>query len=298
MTNLAHLTTESRNPASDGIDRMSALEIVRLINAEDATIAAAVGREGPSIAEAVEVIAQRLRRGGRLVYIGAGTSGRLGAIDAAECPPTFNSPAGQVLGLIAGGERAMTRSIEGAEDHPELAAADLESIGLSADDALVGIASSGRTPYVLGGLEYARSQGAATIAVACNSDASLSKYADLTIAPIVGPEVISGSTRMKAGTATKMVLNMLSTGAMVLLGKTFGNLMVDLQTTNSKLVERSRRIVVMLTGLTADEADRLLAQCNGELKTAIVAQRGSVTPQEARNRLQRAGGHLRKALDG
>jgi N-acetylmuramic acid 6-phosphate etherase len=297
MTTLENLTTESRNPASEAIDRMSALEIVRLINAEDTAVAAAVGREAESIARAVELIADRLRRGGRLVYIGAGTSGRLGALDAAECPPTFNSPPTQVLGLIAGGERAMTRSIEGAEDHPEFAVADLKSIGLSAADALVGVATSGRTPYVIGGLEYARALGAATIALACNRDASLAAHADVAIAPIVGPEVISGSTRMKAGTATKMVLNMLSTGAMVLLGKTFGNLMVDLQTTNSKLVQRSRRIVAMLTGLSAADSDRLLAKCNGELKTAIVSQRLSVSAEEARRRLDGAGGHLRKALD-
>lgn len=297
MTTLAQLTTEGRNPASEAIDRMSAVEIVRLMNGEDATVAAAVARESAAIARAIEVIADRLRAGGRLVYLGAGTSGRLGVLDASECPPTFNSPPGQVVGLIAGGLRALTRSIEGAEDHPEFGAEDLKSIGLTAADAVVGIATSGRTPYVLGGLEYARAQGAYTIGIACNRDTSLIACADLAITPIVGPEVISGSTRMKAGTATKMVLNMLSTGAMVLLGKTYGNLMVDLQATNSKLVERSRRIVAALTGLSLDEAEQTLAQCNGEVKTAIVVLRCSIAPEEARERLRRHGAHLRKALD-
>jgi len=298
MTALGHLTTEARNPASEAIDRMSAAEIVRLINAEDAKVAHAVLEEADSIARAIEIIADRLRRGGRLVYLGAGTSGRLGVVDAAECPPTFNAPHGQVIGLIAGGRGAMFRAVEGAEDRPELAAEDLKAIALSAADVVVGIATSGRTPYVIGGLEYARAVGAATIGLACNRDASLVAHAELAITPIVGPEVISGSTRMKAGTATKMVLNMLSTGAMVLLGKTYGNLMVDLQCTNAKLVERSRRIVAMLTGVSAHEAEQLLQECGGEVKTAIVAHRCAVGAGEARQRLQRAGGHLRKALEG
>lgn len=297
MTSLAELTTEGRNPASEAIDRMSALEIVHLMNGEDATIAAAVARESEAIARAIEVIADRLRAGGRLVYLGAGTSGRLGVLDASECPPTFNSPPGQVIGLIAGGPRALTRSIEGAEDHPDFGAEDLKSISVTAGDVVVGIATSGRTPYVLGGLDYAKAQGAYTLGIACNRDASLISSADLAITPIVGPEVISGSTRMKAGTATKMVLNMLSTGAMVLLGKTYGNLMVDLQATNSKLVERSRRIVASLTGRSPDEAERTLGQCNGEVKTAIVVLRCSVTPEEARQRLRRHAAHLRKAME-
>jgi len=218
-------------------------------------------------------------------------------LDAAECPPTFNAPPGLVVGLIAGGPPAMTQSIEGAEDHPELAAADLQSIGLTAGDVVVGIATSGRTPYVLGGLAHARAQGTYAIGIACNQDASLISHADLAITPIVGPEVLSGSTRMKAGTATKMVLNMLSTGAMVLLGKTYGNLMVDLQATNSKLVERSRRIVAALTGRSADEVDRALAECRGEVKTAIMVLRRSIAPEEARQRLRRHGGRLRRALE-
>ena len=226
------LPTEARNPASTDLDRMSTEELVRLINAEDATVAAAVEREAPSIAAAIDVIAERMARGGRLVYVGAGTSGRLGVLDAAECPPTFNADPGQVVGLIAGGREALARAVEGAEDSAEAGAADLRAIGLGADDAVVGIAASGRTPYVLGALDHARSVGAATIAFACNAQAEARHHADLGILPEVGPEVLTGSTRMKAGTATKMVLNMLSTGAMVRLGKTWGNLMVDVQATN------------------------------------------------------------------
>ncbi len=297
MNSLGHLTTEGRNPASEEIDRMSALQIAQLINAEDATVAAAVATQLEAIANAMEVIADRLRRGGRLVYMGAGTSGRLGVLDASECPPTFNSPPGQVIGLIAGGAQALTSSIEGAEDHPEFAVEDLKAISFSSADVLVGIATSGRTPYVLGGLAYARQLGAFTIGIACNREASLIAYVDLAITPIVGPEVISGSTRMKAGTATKMVLNMLSTGAMVLLGKTYGNLMVDLQATNSKLVERSRRIVCTLTGCSPAEAEQTLARCNGEVKTAIVVLRCALAPEDARRRLHQVGGHLRKALE-
>ncbi len=295
---MAHeLTTESRNPASEGIDRLSAIEIVRLMNAEDAKIAAAVGQEAEAIARAVEAIADRLRRGGRLVYIGAGTSGRLGVIDASECPPTFSVPPGQVVGMIAGGPGAMFKAVEGAEDRRELAIDDLQAIQFSSGDVLVGIATSGRTPYVIGGLDYARSLGAFTIGFTCNSDAALSAHAHVTISPVVGPEVISGSTRLKAGTATKMVLNMLTTGAMVLLGKTYGNLMVDLQTTNSKLVARSRRIVATIAGVSEAEADEWLRRCGGQVKTAIVSCVRGVSAEEARQLLDSAGGQLRGALE-
>jgi N-acetylmuramic acid 6-phosphate etherase len=268
-----------------------------LINAEDATVAAAVGQQADSIAQAIDVISHRLQHGGRLIYIGAGTSGRLGILDAAECPPTFNSDPAQVLGIIAGGPRAMLRAVEGAEDSPELAAEDLRTISLSSQDVVVGIATSGRTPYVAGALDYGRSQGAYTISLSCNRDALISSRADLSITPVVGPEVLSGSTRMKAGTATKMVLNMLSTGAMVRMGKTYGNLMVDLQATNFKLAERTRRIVCKLTGITPEEATELLQRCNGELKTAIVCERLRLAPDEARLRLETHRGHLRKALE-
>jgi N-acetylmuramic acid 6-phosphate etherase len=291
-------TTESRNPASEQIDSLPPLEIVRLINAEDARVAEAVGREAEPIARAVEIIADRLRQGGRLVYLGAGTSGRLGVLDASECPPTFSVPPGLVVGIIAGGQAALTQAIEGAEDNREQGARDLAAIGFAAGDVLVGIATSGRTPYVLGGLDYARSLGAATIGLACNSGTELAAACDVEIAPVVGPEVISGSTRMKAGTATKLVLNTLTTGAMILLGKTYGNLMVDLRATNTKLVARTRRIVAELTGLTEAAAESLLAACDGELKTAVVASCRGISPEQARQRLMQHGGHLRGALSG
>ncbi|MCA9229317.1 MAG: N-acetylmuramic acid 6-phosphate etherase [Planctomycetales bacterium] len=294
---LEHLTTEARNPASEQLDGLSSLEIVKLINAEDRVVAGAVEEQAQEIAEAIDAIAERLSKGGRLVYIGAGTSGRLGLLDAAECPPTFNSDPSQVIGIIAGGPKAMLRAVEGAEDSPELAAEDLRNINLCNRDAVVGIATSGRTPYVLGALGYARSQGAFTIGLSCNRDAALSAQADININPVVGPEVVSGSTRMKAGTATKMVLNMLSTGAMVAMGKTYGNLMVDLQATNTKLAERARRIVCTLTDLSAEQAAELLKRCNGELKTAIVAHRLRYDPEQARQQLQASRGHLKKALE-
>jgi len=293
---LEHLTTEARNPASEDLDGLSATGIVELICSEDARVAEAVREQSASIAQAIDVISNRLMHGGRLVYIGAGTSGRLGILDAAECPPTFNSDPAQVVGIIAGGSPAMLRAVEGAEDSPELAAEDLREIELCSHDVVVGIATSGRTPYVLGALDYARKQGAYAVGLSCNRDAALSSRADLTIIPVVGPEIVSGSTRMKAGTATKMVLNMLSTGAMVRMGKTYGNLMVDLQATNSKLTQRAERIVCSLTDLSPEEATELLEQCDGELKTAIVAHRLGHSPTEARQRLSTAQGHLRQAL--
>lgn len=291
-----HLQTEGRNPASHDLDERTALEIVRLMNAEDAKVAPAVGTQAEVIARAVDVITERLRAGGRLVYVGAGTSGRLGVLDATECPPTFNAPPGQVVGLIAGGPTALTRAVEGAEDHPEFAERDLREINFSSRDVLVGIATSGRTPYVLGALEYARGLGAFTIGLSCNPDSELIPCADLAITPVVGPEVLSGSTRLKAGTATKLVLNMLTTGAMVRLGKCYGNLMVDLRATNEKLRIRTNRIVRQLTGLSAEEAGLLLERSGGELKTALVAQLAGVTPEEARGRLAAVGGRVRAAL--
>ena len=295
---LARLTTEAVNPASARIDELDAAGIVAVMNAEDAEVAVAVGRESAAIARAIEIIADRFRSGGRLVYIGAGTSGRLGVLDASECPPTFGTPPELVVGLIAGGPQALTRAVEGAEDSRELAAADLAAINLSARDVLVGIATSGRTPYVLGGLAHARSVGAFAIGFACNDKSELEAVAELMIVPRVGPEIVTGSTRLKAGTATKMVLNMLTTGAMIRIGKTYGNLMVDLRATNTKLVARTRRIVAMLTGVTEEEAERLVAAADGELKTAVVAQKRGVTPAEARTLLAAADGHLRRAVGG
>ncbi|HEY7327118.1 MAG TPA: N-acetylmuramic acid 6-phosphate etherase [Gemmataceae bacterium] len=275
---------------------MTTLEIVRLMNAEDARVVPAIAGQADSLARAIEVTADRLRAGGRLIYVGAGTSGRLGVLDASECPPTFNSPPEQVVGVIAGGPAALTRAVEGAEDHPEQGARDLESLGVTSRDVVVGIATSGRTPYVLGAVAYGRKLGAFTIGIACNTDAELNPMVDLPIVPVVGPEVLSGSTRLKAGTATKLVLNILSTGVMVLLGKTFGNLMVDLRATNSKLRARTNRIVRNLTGLSTEDADALLHRCGGELKTALVVQLSGIEPQDARSRLASAAGQVRKAL--
>jgi len=294
---LERLTTEARNPASEQIDRLTPLEMVRLMNAEDATVAAAVRQVAEPIAAAIQVIADRLRAGGRLIYVGAGTSGRLGVLDASECPPTFNTRPGQVIGLIAGGLDALTRPIEGAEDSPDAAVRDLQRIDFCNRDVLVGIAASGRTPYVLGALEHANQIGAYTIGLSCNADSVSSPLCRLAILPVVGPEIISGSTRLKAGTATKMVLNMLSTGAMVLLGKTYGNLMVDLQATNQKLADRSRRIVMALTGLPGDQADECLKSAGGDVKRAAVVALRGVSPMVARELLQAAKGQLRGALE-
>lgn len=298
MTSLPEsLTTEAANPASARIDALDARGIVRVMNAEDAGIAEAVAREADAIARVIDVIADRIRTGGRLVYLGAGTSGRLGVLDASECPPTFGTPPEMVVGLIAGGPPALTRAVEGAEDSPALGAADLAGIAFSARDVLVGIASSGRTPYVIGGLQHARSLGGFTVGVACNDNSALAAFVDVMITPRVGPEIIAGSTRLKAGTATKMVLNMLTTGAMIRLGKTYGNLMVDLRATNTKLVARTRRIVAAVTGVDEAEAERLVAAADGDLKTAVVAHLRGVSPAEARRLLAAAGGHLRAALE-
>ncbi len=288
--------TEARNPATNHIDTLPTLEMVRLINAEDARVAPAVTAELPAIAQAIDRIAERMRAGGRLIYIGAGTSGRLGVLDAAECPPTFSVPADRVVGLIAGGRRALYESVEGAEDDPDAGARDVAELGVGPADSVVGIAASGRTPYVLGGLAEARRRGALVIGLACNRPCPLEELADIMIAPLVGPEVITGSTRLKAGTAQKMVLNMLSTGVMIRLGKTFGNLMVDVQPTNSKLRARARRIVASACNLPADEAAALLERCGGEVKTAIVCALLGVTADEARQRLAAAGGVIRQAI--
>ncbi len=290
------LTTETRNEKSTNLDSLSSLEIVELMNAEDALLAAAVGQEKQSVAQAIDAIVTSFRSGGRLFYMGAGTSGRLGVLDASECPPTFNSPPEMVVGIIAGGDAALRRAIEGAEDSLTQAAEDLTKHHFSSIDTLVGIASSGGTPYVLGGLDYARQCGAVTVGVTCNANSKLHHHAAIVIAPVVGPEVLSGSTRLKAGTATKMVLNMLTTGAMVRIGKTYGNLMVDLRASNAKLRIRSIRIVSEVTGLEFDASEQLLAKCDGEVKTAIVSHLGSIDATAARQRLARVEGRLREAL--
>lgn len=297
LPSIGNLTTEGVNPFSERIDTLPALDIVRLMNAQDATICQAVAAEAEKIAAAVLIITERLRDGGRLVYIGAGTSGRLGVLDASECPPTFSTPPDMVVGLIAGGDSALRTPAEGIEDLPEAAVADLQKISLNRRDVLVGIAASGRTPYVIGALQYAKSVDACAIGLACNPDSALAKVAQLMITPVVGPEVISGSTRLKAGTATKMVLNMLTTATMVQLGKTYGNLMVDLRATNQKLLARSCRLIIRLTGVSEESARESLRLCNGELKTAVVRIHHNVTPEVARRILARHNQQLRLALD-
>jgi len=292
------LQTEKADPVSADIDRMTPLEIVRVINAEDAKVAQAVEQVLPDIARAIEAIAARLRRGGRLIYFGAGTSGRLGALDASECPPTFNVSPETVVSCIAGGPQALDRAHEDQEDSAEAGQADAKRLEIEGADAVVGITASGRTPYVRSALACARERGALTIGLACNVQAPLEQEVDIIIAPLVGPEVISGSTRLKAGTAQKMVLNMLSTGTMILLGKTFGNLMVDVQSTNYKLRRRALSIVRQATGLDEEAASSLLDTSAGEVKTAILSARAAIPPEEARERLAAHSGVLRAALEG
>jgi N-acetylmuramic acid 6-phosphate etherase len=291
-----HLLTESRNPRSESIDTLSPLEVVRLMNSEDAKVVEAVGAVADSIARAIEWAADRLRRGGRLIYAGAGTSGRLGVLDAAECPPTFNTPPEMVVGLIAGGTPALTRAVEGAEDDPKRGAADITTLLVGPLDLVVGIATSGRTPYVRGAVQEARRRGAATVGLTCNRPSVLGEEVDFEIAPLVGAEVISGSTRLKAGTATKMILNMISTGAMVQIGKTLGNRMVDLQPTNEKLRIRSRRILRELAGVDDAQAHDILARCDGRLKRALVVALADVSPEMAQSLLDRHNGQVRAAV--
>jgi N-acetylmuramic acid 6-phosphate etherase len=294
---LSVLDTEKVNPATTEIDRMSPLEIVQVINQEDAKVAQAVGQVLPAIASAIEAIAARLRRGGRLIYAGAGTSGRLGALDASECPPTFNISPSLVIGCIAGGPQALDQAHEDFEDSAPAGEADMVRLAVSEADAVVGITASGRTPYACGALAYAKKQSALTIGLACNVNTPLEQEVQIMIAPVVGPEVITGSTRLKAGTAQKMVLNMLSTGTMILLGKTFGNLMVDVQATNYKLQQRALSIVRQATGLDEDAARTLLETAGGETKTAILLARANISPEEARERLAAHDNILRIALE-
>lgn len=294
--NLHRLQTEMRNAASEGLDQMSALEIVTLMNQEDQKVAHAVERVLPEVAQAVERIVQALEQGGRLFYFGAGTSGRLGVLDAAECPPTFGTDPSQVRGIIAGGASALVEAIEGAEDSFELGEEDVRQAGVKQEDVVVGIAASGRTPYVIGALEAAKAKGATTISLSCNPDADISQVADISINIVVGPEVVTGSTRLKAGSATKMVLNMLTTASMVHLGKVYGNLMVNVQATNQKLRERAKQIVMQVTGCSYEEAERLLAAAAGDVRVAIVIHMTGLSAQEARERLVRAGGRVRQAI--
>ncbi|AMM84286.1 N-acetylmuramic acid 6-phosphate etherase [Martelella sp. AD-3] len=294
---LEKLVSEGRNPRTLDLDLLSAREIIEKINAEDGEAAIAVGREADAIASAVERIVEAFNAGGRLVYIGAGTSGRLGVLDASECPPTFSVPPGMVVGLIAGGEKALTTAVEGAEDDPALGAADLKAIGLTARDVVVGIAVSGRTPYVIGALTYAKETGAATVALSCNPSSAIAEIADISIAPVVGPEVLAGSTRLKSGTAQKLVLNMLSTASMVRIGKVYENLMVDVTVSNAKLYARAVRIVMEAADVPAETAEKLLEKTKNDVKLAILLALTDMELQEGRDLLDGTGGFLRKAIN-
>ena len=296
MTHLAHLTTETRNPRSTQLDTMDVMQLLQLMNDEDSRVAGAVRKALPQIAAAVSLIAASFRTGGRLIYIGAGTSGRLGVLDAAECPPTFGTSPDQVVGLIAGGERALRHAVEGAEDASEMAEKDLQAIHLARRDTVVGLSASGRTPYVVGGLDFARTVGAATVLVACNPGSQVSSRADVHIELDNGPEVLTGSTRLKAGTSQKLVLNMLSTAAMVQVGKVFGNLMVDVVPTNHKLELRAQNIIATATGVDAATALDYYQRAGRRPKTAIVMVLAGVDAVEADRRLVAADGFVRDAL--
>ncbi|MGW3458882.1 N-acetylmuramic acid 6-phosphate etherase [Streptomyces olivaceoviridis] len=293
---LASLTTEAFRPELAEIDRLPTLDIARLMNGEDAGVPAAVATQLPRIAAAVDAVAARMSRGGRLVYAGAGTAGRLGVLDASECPPTFNTDPERVVGLIAGGPAAMVTSVEGAEDSEELARRDLDALKLTPDDTVVGVSASGRTPYAVGAVEHARSLGALTIGLACNEGSALAAAAEHGIEVVTGPELITGSTRLKAGTAQKLVLNMLSTITMIRLGKTYGNLMVDVRASNDKLRARSHRIVSLATGASDADIEKALTETGGEVKHAILALLAGVDGPTAGRLLQESGGHLRTAL--
>ncbi|GAA3301972.1 N-acetylmuramic acid 6-phosphate etherase [Streptomyces cinereospinus] len=290
------MTTEAFRPELSEIDRLPTLEIARLMNGEDALVPAAVARRLPQIAAAIDDIAARMTRGGRLVYAGAGTAGRLGVLDASECPPTFSTDPTRVVGLIAGGPEAVVSSVEGAEDSADLARHDLDALRLAPDDTVVGVSASGRTPYAVAAVEHARARGALTVGLACNAHSALAAAADHGIEIVAGPELLTGSTRLKAGTAQKLVLNMLSTITMIRLGKTYGNLMVDVRASNEKLRARSRRIVALATGAPDEEVERALAATDGEVKAAILTIVGGVDGGTAARLLEESGGHLRAAL--
>lgn len=293
---LTKLTTERRNPASAHIDTCTTLEMVEIMQQEDSKISAAVKKILPEIAKAIDETSKRLKNGGRLFYIGAGTSGRLGILDASECPPTYGTAPELVQGLIAGGIPAIFRAQEGAEDNPDLAVKDLKEHDFSKKDVLVGIAASGRTPYVIGGLQYAHELGALTIALSCSEHSKIANLADIALTPVTGPEIVTGSTRMKAGTAQKLVLNMLSTGTMIKLGKVYGNLMVDVKASNAKLRERAVRIVMEGSGCERDEAEKALAAANGRAKLAILMVVTGISAEEGRKALEKAHGHLAAAI--
>lgn len=296
MIDLTKLVTETRNPNTMDLDQMTPLELVSVMNQEDLNVVAGVKEVLPQVAQAIELAVSSLEAGGRIVYFGAGTSGRLGVLDAVECPPTFGVSPDVVVGLIAGGEKAFVRAVEGAEDSLELCEEEFKKIGLNKNDIAIGIAASGRTPYVIGGLRYARSLGCKTVAIACNKGSEVGKEAELAIEPSCGPEVLTGSTRLKSGTAQKMILNMISTGSMVGVGKAYQNLMVDVQQTNKKLVVRAQNITMAATGCTREEAAQALEQADGNAKLAIVMLLTQMPVEEAKAKLEAAHGHVRGAL--
>ncbi|MBP2699875.1 N-acetylmuramic acid 6-phosphate etherase [Photobacterium lucens] len=293
---LTQLVTESRNTASQNIDMLSTVEMLQVINNEDKKVALAVEQVLPEIAQVVDAVAIAFQQGGRLIYAGAGTSGRLGILDASECPPTYGSKPEQVVGLIAGGHQAILKAVENAEDNREMGAQDLIDLNFTEKDVLVGIAASGRTPYVIGAMEYAKSQNAIVACISCNPQSPMAALADVAITPVVGAEVVTGSSRMKAGTAQKLVLNMLTTGAMIRVGKVYGNLMVDVEATNAKLVERQKNIVMQATECSREEAEQALTQCNGHCKTAIVMLLAGVDAQTATDLLAKNNGFTRQAI--
>ena len=296
MSELEHLISEERNPNTMEIDLLPTAELLRAINREDRSVPDAVGKVIAEITRAVDRIVDALGKGGRLIYMGAGTSGRLGVLDAAECPPTFSVPSDMVIGLIAGGADALARATEGAEDDAEEGVAALKGIGLTQKDVVVGIAVSGRTPYVVGGLTYAKALGATTVALSCNQDSAIAHIADIAILPVVGPEVLAGSTRLKSGTAQKLVLNMLTTASMIRLGKCYQNLMVDLNPANAKLIARAVRIVMLATGCAAEQAQEALKRTDNDVKLAILMTVTGMPIEEAKLALRSAGGFLRKAI--
>ncbi|ADO11670.1 N-acetylmuramic acid 6-phosphate etherase [Pantoea vagans] len=293
---LSQMITEGRNPASQNIDELSTEAMLRVINDEDKKVALAVEAIVPQIADAVDAICAAFKAGGRLIYCGAGTSGRLGILDASECPPTFGTPREQVIGLIAGGHTAILQAVENAEDNREQGAQDLKDIHFSRHDVLVGIAASGRTPYVLGALAYANELGATTVSLTCNPGSAMSQVAAIALTPVVGPEVVTGSSRMKAGTAQKLVLNMLTTGSMIRSGKVYGNLMVDVEATNQKLVQRQVNIVMQATDCDDATASAALTACGGHCKTAILMVLADLAADEAKALLSQHQGFIRQAL--
>ncbi|MFY0762352.1 N-acetylmuramic acid 6-phosphate etherase [Metabacillus dongyingensis] len=293
---LEHLTTETRNEKTMNLDEMSITELLTVMNEEDEKVAKAVKAEIPSIAKAVDAIIQAKKQGGRLIYLGAGTSGRIGLLDAVECPPTFGTDPGEVIGLIAGGEKAFIKAVEGAEDRKELGVDDLKEIQLTSKDVVVGIAASGRTPYVNGGLEYANSIGANTIAVCCNKGSEVGNAAEIAIEVVNGPEVLTGSTRLKSGTSQKLICNMLSTASMVGVGKVYGNLMVDVQQTNKKLEERAKRIVMEATSCSYETAEEYLVKAKDNSKLAILMILTNLSYEEALEKLNASQGFIREAI--